>query len=399
MTHRLPLPPSVCSSALLLLHLAACDPTGDPAAEKGPQARPAATIRLSEEPILSIGLREGPDEYLFAEISGGARLADGSVIVSDQGAHRIQKFNSEGEHLWSQGQEGEGPGDFRNVQLLNGCTDADMVAAYDVRNVRVTTLDGDGDLALDYPFRFDGLPPNEIGCGPGGRLVFTGSGTTGADSTRAAEEIYRFRLSLAFAEPGASSVTILREEVPAGEQLYLGSPGMYAPGSIWWHEAVFAATDDGVWLGTGDDYEVEFVDWTGTTTRRIRWEGPDLAVTQEDIDQYRESLQERYRRRGNSDWRAQFESYWEWESKLVPSTFPAYHGLLLGDDGVLWIHDYVRPGERGEWYAFDPDGRWARSLILPPRTELLDIGPDWALVRTLDEQDVQRLAVHILVEN
>ena len=88
------------------------------------------------------------------------------------------------------------------------------------------------------------------------------------------------------------------------------------------------------------------------------------------------------------------------ESKLVPSTFPAYHGLLLGDDGVLWIHDYVRPGERSEWYAFDPGWKMGRaSLILPPRTELLDIGPDWALVRTLDEQDVQRLAVHILVEN
>ena len=137
-----------------------------------------------------------------------------------------------------------------------------MVAAYDVRNVRVTTLDGDGDLALDYPFRFDGLPPNEIGCGPGDD--WSSRDPVRQERTRLVrrEEIYRLRLSLAFAEPGASSVTILREEVPAGEQLYLGSPGNNAPGSIWWHEAVFAATDDGVWLGTGDDYEVEFVDWT-----------------------------------------------------------------------------------------------------------------------------------------
>ena len=112
------------------------------------------------------------------------------------------------------------------------------------------------------------------------------------------------RRLLGFAERGDTEITVLREGIPDTEQTYLGSPGDYAPGSIWSHDAVFAATDDGVWLGTGDDYEVEFVDWTGATTRRIRWEGPDLTVTQDDIDRHRENLQERYRRRGDPDWRA-----------------------------------------------------------------------------------------------
>ena len=26
-----------------------------------------------------------------------------------------------------------------------------------------------------------------------------------------------------------------------------------------------AATNDGIWLGTGDDYEVELIDWTRVT--------------------------------------------------------------------------------------------------------------------------------------
>ena len=72
---------------------------------------------------------------------------------------------------------------------------------------------------------------------------------------------------------------------------------------------------------------------------------------------------------------------------------------MTGDDGVLWVHDYVRPGEPNEWLAFAADGTWIRTLVLPPRTLLLDIGRDWALVRTLDDVDVQRVAVHALVEN
>ena len=399
MTDRLPLSPNVCLCPLLLLHLAACDPDGAPAAREGPQARPVATVRLSEERTLSIGLREGSDEYLFTRVSGGARLADGSVVVSDQGAYRIQKFGPEGEHLWSRGRKGEGPGEFEYVRLLQGCASAQSVVAYDIRTRRVTVLGGDGGILEDYPFVFEGLAADEIGCSPNGRLAFTGSGTELGDTALEPGTIRRGIVSLGFAERGDTEITVLREGIPDTEQTYLGSPGDYAPGSIWSHDAVFAATDDGVWLGTGDDYEVEFVDWTGATTRRIRWEGPDLTVTQHDIDRHRENLQERYRRRGDPDWRARFESSWEWESGRIPLVFPACNRLLLGDDGVLWIHDFIRTGEHSEWFAFTEDGRWVRSLVLPPRTRLFDIGPDWALVLTLDDQDVQRLAVHTLVEN
>ena len=84
----------------------------------------------------------------------------------------------------------------------------------------------------------------------------------------------------------------------------------------------------------------------------------------------------------------------ERESEVVPDVFPAYQGLMVGDDGVLWVQDYIRPGQReAEWFAFDSDGTWIRTLVLPPRAVLLDIGPDWALVRTLDDLDVQRVAV------
>ncbi len=93
-----------------------------------------------------------------------------------------------------------------------------------------------------------------------------------------------------------------------------------------------------------------------------------------------------------------FEERWERDLGALPSTFPAYGRLLLGDDGVLWVQDYPRPGQSAAWRAFDGGGEEIRSLVLPAEARLLDIGADWALVRTRDEHDVERLAVHVLVE-
>ena len=174
---------------------------------------------------------------------------------------------------------------------------------------------------------------------------------------------------------------------------------------------MFAATGSGVWLGRGDDHEIEFVDWSGRTTRRIRWEGPDLAVAEAHVNAYRDDLHDLYSSgsaweqrlpaplRSDREWQELFAARWERDREALPSTFPAYGRLLLGDDGVLWVRDYPRPGETAGWRAFDDGGGWIRSLVLPPGAELLDIGADWALVLTKDEQDIERVAVHTLVED
>ena len=369
-----------------------------PAVAQSVQPRPGAEVRLSAEPLLSVGLMEGPDEYLFAGINGGTRLADGSVLVSDRTHFRIQRFDPEGKHLWSRGREGEGPGEFQYVQLAPGCATAERIVVYDIWTQRVSAFSKDGELLDDYRFLYNGLPIRRFSCAPNGRLGFAGSSVRMGETGAEPGDIFRELLSLGTAELGDTAATMLRERIPSSEERYLG-PGDAMPASIWSHDAVFAAADQGVWFGTSDDYEVELVDWTGETIRRIRWEGPDLNVTRADIDRHRDALEERYRRGGDADWRARFESRWEWEREDVPDVFPAYRALMMGDDGVLWVHDYIRPGERSEWFAFDSDGTWIRTLVLPPRTVLLDIGPDWALVRTRDDLDVQRVALHALVEN
>ena len=105
------------AAAMLVLALAAAH---HPARAQTAQPRPASEVRLSVEPVLSIGRLDGPEEYLLAGINAGAVLADGSVVVSDRQHFRVQRFSSEGDHLWSSGRAGEGPGEFEYVQVGRG---------------------------------------------------------------------------------------------------------------------------------------------------------------------------------------------------------------------------------------------------------------------------------------
>ena len=296
-------------------------------------------MRLSGEPIVTIGVVEGLDEYQFFDISGAARLADGSVVVAESGARRVQRFGPGGEHLWSRGRQGEGPGEFQYVELLGPCTDEQSVVVYDIYNHRVTVFDGGGNLIREYPFLFQQRVPRDISCAPGGRLVVTGWG-----NTRHAEPgTFRTETALAFGD--AEGVTILREGVPAEDRVATTNTSGMVTGSrpgIWSRKLMFAPTDLGVWLGSGDDHEIEFLDWTGTTTRRIRWEGPELAVAEEHLQAYQDSLRDYYSSGSDPDWRPRFEARWEREREILPSSFPAYDRVLLSDDGVLWVQGFVR---------------------------------------------------------
>ena len=384
---------SILAAALPVLALVA---TPHPARAWAPQTRPATEIRLSAEPILSVGRLGGPDEYLFGRINAGARLPDGSVVVSDQQNSRVQRFGAGGELLWSRGRAGEGPGEFRSVQIVEGCASEGSIVAYDTRNARVYLYDWAGDLLDEYRFLYNGLPLRDFVCAPNGRLAFTGNSHRMDEEGVEPGAVHRVSLTLGFVEIGDTAATTLRDRIPDREQKSLGA-GIAMLGSIWIHDVALAATDEGTWLGTSDDYEVELIGWTGSTIRRIRWEGPDLAVAREDVDRYRDDLEASYRDDDDPNWRARFENHWDQESGIVPDEFPAYHSLMMGDDGMLWVHDYMRPEERSEWLGFDEDGRWVRTLVLPAPADLLDIGPDWALVTTRDELGVQRVEVRGLV--
>ncbi len=352
-------------------------------------------LRMEAEPVLSIGLLEGREAYQLYDVDGAARLPDGSVVAGVRGAHEVRRFGPDGTHRWTFGRFGEGPGEFQQLQLLPSCTNNEAVVVYDRRNRQVTVLDGQGEMIASYPLTFEARAPyGRIVCSPGGRMVFAGWGEGRVPSAGP----YRWSVDVVFTDGGGGAVQLLRGQVPGADRVMYFENGVpLAVGPRTWSRGVsLAAADGGVWLGTGDEYEVEFVEWTGITARRIRWMGPDLSVARGHVAAHRDDLLRRYRprQRSDPDWRPRFEELWAEEEDVLPNTFPAYARFLMVD-GDLWVQSWPRPGEADQhWLVFEVGGTLTARLELPSDLTVSDAGRDWLLVHMTDALGVERLAVH-----
>ena len=73
---------------------------------------------LSPAPSVTIGMMEGPDEYLLDRATSGVRLADGTIVVANSRSLELRFYDSTGSHLFTRGGEGGGPGEFRSMGFL-----------------------------------------------------------------------------------------------------------------------------------------------------------------------------------------------------------------------------------------------------------------------------------------
>ena len=352
-----------------------------------------ANLVLSDEPLLRIGMLDGPDEYMFGNISGAIRLEDGSVVVADEQSREVRRFDADGGHVWTSGREGEGPGEYRGLWLLRGCPGA-AVTVYDWRLRRITELDSDGSVVNTRALRgADGPGPyGAPACSPDGDLVVT-------DWPDSEENLavgpFRWEMSLSREQDG--SLATLRSGIP-GTELYHHGGGISGP-VTWGKDLAFAVTATGVWYGSADDYQLEHVDWTGRVTRVARWNGPDLVVTREHLNRYRDSQLARYE---TADERQTFErERWPEIRDGLPERFPAYasKGVLpLTDGSVLVVPHPWRDLGADELHLLGPDGTWLHRLTIPAGRTLFDAGPGWVLLLEAGEFDEQSAALYELVD-
>lgn len=206
---------------------------------------------------------------------------------------------------------------------------------------------------------------------------------------------FRWEMSLSREQDG--SLATLRSGIP-GTELYHHGGGISGP-VTWGKDMAFAVTATGVWYGSADDYQLEHVDWTGRVTRVARWNGPDLEVTREHLNRYRDSQLARYE---TAEERQTFErERWPEIRDGLPARLPAYasKGVLPLPDGSVWVVPHPwRDNAADELHLLGPDGSWLHRLTIPTGRTLFDAGPGWVLIVEAGEFDVQSVAVYELVE-
>lgn len=348
---------------------------------------------VSEEPILRIGLQDGPPEYQLYRASSAIRLADGRIVVANGGTNELRFYGPDGRHLFSGGRTGEGPGEFRDLQrvwLVSG----DSLLAYDFGPTRLSVFTLDGEfvrtLSVTSPEARQILVRGPL---DDGSLIATGAplwDTVGARSgiVRDSVPYYRFDRdgNLIGILGRFPSIETYRMVTDADWRL-TSPPFPRAP--------VAAMAGDRLIFGPADTYELQEYTADGRLVRLIRMPGIRRPVTDEDIAQFRTERLDRAEREGTRPVMERMLS-----EMPYPEMMPPYGGLQVDLDGSLWVADY-RAGreEQPLWRVFSGDGEYLGAVAMPDGFEPFQIGSDFVLGRWIDDLEVEHIDLYRLVKN
>ena len=99
--------------------------------------------KLSDQPMVAIGVVEGDPNYELADAGSSVRMDGGTIVVADAGSRELRFFDGSGKFLRKAGRRGSGPGEFRWLLRVyrHG---PDSVLAYDhgANRLSVFSLDG-----------------------------------------------------------------------------------------------------------------------------------------------------------------------------------------------------------------------------------------------------------------
>jgi len=397
--------------AALALSIAACD-AGSRGAF-GPTVRDSAGVqivenseyawqegqawRLADEPLLDIGVLDGEPEYQLFRVGSAVMLSDDRIVVANGGTHELRFYDANGAHLLSVGREGGGPGEFGELMWVRALP-GDTLLTYDWRNRRLSFFDAGGTFVRSFQLQFlsdmGGFPTIIAPFGDGSLLVGVQPFLIGEeirDGLRRDTTVY-----LHCDRDGAVLDTLGR--FPGGE-VYLRTQGgeetsVMASARAFGRFPQHAVYEDGFYFSTTDSYEVGFYSSAGGLVRIVRRNQPNLQVTAEDIERYKE---ERLADAGGDGPPRDFL-----EQSLAhmpfPETYPAHGSLVVDAAGNLWVEGYRRPGdERPRWTVFDSAGRMLGLVETPERFTIHQIGPDFVLGRWADEMDVEHVRLYPLI--
>ncbi len=325
------------------------------------------------------------DTPLF-RVSNALRLADGRVVVADQGNNRILTFAADGSLLSRSGRAGDGPGEFRNMLAMMPWL-GDSLVVWDDRIRRLSVFDPD--IVFARSFRLD-LPEDlpfarVLGTYPDGSFLgmsFTNMGVPPEPGPlRSPIRLHHFGVD-------GAHLGVLGE-VP-GTELIVPEP---APGQAPFYPPHFFRSgnhlaSDRLLVAPNDTWELSYRSPSGEVLQIVRWLRAPEAVTPEATAASLEGLLERL----PEERRAMARSV---ASDLdVHATMPAFDRVFYDRLGRVWLEDYdPSDAATSGWTVVGRDGDLVATIALPRTLLIRDAGDGWLLARVLDDLDVEHLVL------
>ncbi|MEX2374580.1 MAG: hypothetical protein WD942_03215 [Dehalococcoidia bacterium] len=347
----------------------------------------AAPWQIADSAGWSVGEVEGDPDYLLNRVAGAMKLPDERILVANGGTNEIRAYDREGRLVQTFGREGEGPGEFQYLRAIGRCQD-EGVTAFDI-NWQVSRFTSDGRfLGREVLTTPEGITPYNLTCDPQGRVLILGWGRGLSAGPQLGFHALRDRLLLTTLDGGSQTdlgTWLVSERI--------GSPTGSRP-----HPAgkatVFDLHDDHVFVGSGEQFEVEVRRLDGTLQTLLR--GPRLALQVTDSLKAR-TLEVMLRGVDAARQPNVRSSVLEWD---WPESIPAFTALQVDSEGVVWTRAYSADFLAGEvWSLLDQEEGYLGDLQLPPGQTLLEVGNDYLLVLSKDELEVERVQRYALTRS
>jgi hypothetical protein len=364
LTHRL--------IPLVLMAFAACSGETD----RGPSA---TRLRLAETPLVSIPDAAPDGRYTMGTMQGAHRMGDGSIAV--WAGPDLYLFDSTGQFLRRAGGRGEGPGEFRAISGAGECT-AGQLTLWDAAERRLTRIGGAERDPVVQDERGLDMFTSVVGCDDGALVMLARP------------------LDLTTVGPVQEQAHLIRvSPTSAAAETLATIPGLLHAGPLQ-RLAAFpvAGAREGMIL-LADNGSGRIVRWHDGIADTIIARLPRRAATAEAADSIKQWWLEHSGLNGAAappGIREMIEQIWP---KLpLPDSLPLFSGMMLDDDGTIWLSEYVgyemgfhlRPTR---WTAVNDEGNPTRVLELPPDFDLMQL--TGGAVLGIQENEDGSLAVQV----
>ncbi len=286
---------------------------------------------FSLEEELSIGVAEGPEEYMFSNLRNLAVDDRGYIFALDVREKHIKIYNDEGKYVRTIGRAGQGPGEIgfpRNVCI----TPQNEVMVPDSMNNRLTFFSMEGEFIRSITTTPLELLETKIDSN--GDII-------GLDIVLEEENsrhvLKKFDDDLKY----LCSFDYSPLQNPRNRNPYMSS-------LVWGIDK-----NDRVVCGYPTTYEIKIFDTDGNIIKRIEKDYKPLEVTKEDLKLA--------------------EGMPPGIEVSIPKYYPAFWNLFIDDNSRIFVQTWEKvPDEEKRYYdVFDKDGRYIAKIPLRSRLQLI----------------------------
>ncbi len=303
---------------------------------------------------LSIGLAEGPEEYMLNRPFDVKAADDGTIFVFDWGDVCIKVYDKDGKYLRTVGQRGQGPGDFGGPIYMALSSDG-KIFVMDSRLRRISVFNMTGEYLRGFPFEGFHM---EMKTDSMNRLYyakrFNKTATTDLPISEDFQEIEEV-VQIFRSDPNGENLFLFGDF--EGEKVQVKRTGAESVMSLSSkYNIVWEINREGMlYEGFNQEYKIHVFDQNG---KKILTFGREYEpVTKE----------------------------FRMDELVRKSTMPAYDpriGWVFDDEGNLWISIYSEKEGEVVYDVFSPEGLYLRQVVLPCRICEIKKGKVYSIVTT-----------------